>query len=85
MKDSKYGSELPMSEQEFRSTLDPVAIVKDRATSGGPQPAEMARMLKEARARLATQSDWVQERRTHIRVALARLDKDFAAIAAKAQ
>ncbi len=85
MKDSKYGTELPMSEQEFRSTLDPVAIVKDRATSGGPQPAEMARMLKEARARLATQSDWIKARRAHIRDALARLDKDFDAVAAKAQ
>ncbi len=85
MKNSKYGTELPMSEQEFRSTLDPVAIVNNRATSGGPQPAEMARMLNEARAKLAAQSDWIKGKRMHIRDALAQLDKDFDAIAAKAQ
>ena len=42
-------------------------------------------MLKDARAKLATQSDWIKARRTHIRDALARLDKDFDAVAAKAQ
>ena len=31
-KDSKYGTELPMSEAEFRAALDPVAIVNSRAT-----------------------------------------------------
>jgi argininosuccinate lyase len=30
-----------MSEQEFKDTLDPVAIVHNRAVPGGPQPAEM--------------------------------------------
>ena len=49
-KDSKYGTELPMSEAEFRAALDPVAIVNSRATLGGPQPAEMARMLGRGRA-----------------------------------
>jgi argininosuccinate lyase len=42
----KVDGTLPMSEAEFRATLDPVAIVKNRATAGGPQPAEMERMLK---------------------------------------
>ncbi|SAK95393.1 argininosuccinate lyase [Caballeronia temeraria] len=36
---------LPMSEEEFRSTLNPAAIVDNRRTIGGPQPAEMERML----------------------------------------
>ncbi len=44
---SKYPQELPMNEAEFRATLDPVAIIQHRATAGGPQPAEMTRMLKE--------------------------------------
>lgn len=30
------GDALPMSEQDFRSTLDPVAIVNNRATTGCP-------------------------------------------------
>jgi argininosuccinate lyase len=41
-------AEFPLSEPEFRAALDPAAIIRDRATSGGPQPAEMARMLAEA-------------------------------------
>ncbi|WP_256977449.1 argininosuccinate lyase [Bordetella genomosp. 10] len=77
VKGSKYPQELPMSEAEFRASLDPVAIVKARATSGGPQPAEMERMLKEARENLALQEDWIKTHRAHIDDALARLDKDF--------
>lgn len=84
MKDSKYGTELPMSEAEFRSTLDPVSIVKNRATSGGPQPAEMARMLKAAHAQLTAQQAWITERRDHIRKSLAALDQAFDALVAGA-
>ena len=73
-----YGSgELPMSEQEFRATLDPVAIVHNRATVGGPQPAEMERMLKAARQKLAQQDAWTREKRARIAASLARLDHDF--------
>ncbi|MGI4855882.1 MAG: argininosuccinate lyase, partial [Janthinobacterium lividum] len=72
-----YAGDLPMSEAEFHATLDPVAIVNHRATVGGPQPAEMARMLKDARARLAQQNDWIQTRRGTIDGALAKLDRDF--------
>jgi argininosuccinate lyase len=71
------GGELPMSESEFRSTLDPVAIINNRATTGGPQPKEMERMLKRAEASLAQQDAWVKERRVRIDAALARLDNDF--------
>ena len=84
MQDSKYGQELPMSEAEFRATLDPVAIVNNRATRGGPQPAEMQRMLRQAREQLAAQGAWIAARRTHIDAALAALDARFDAIAAQA-
>jgi argininosuccinate lyase len=77
VKGTKYPQDLPMSEAEFRATLDPVAIVRNRATAGGPQPAEMERMLKEAREQLAAQDAWIKARRAHIDDALARLDKDF--------
>jgi argininosuccinate lyase len=73
-----YGTgELPMSESEFRATLDPVAIVRNRATVGGPQPAEMARMLKAANQKLAQQAAWTRERRAKIDASLAKLDADF--------
>lgn len=68
---------LPMTQAEFRASLDPVAIVKARATSGGPQPAEMERMLREANERVAKQDAWVKARRDHIASSLAKLDADF--------
>lgn len=71
------GGPLPMSEAEFRATLDPVAIVRNRATAGGPQPAEMARMLAAAQARVKQQDGWIGERRNRIDSALASLDGDF--------
>ncbi|TCR69916.1 argininosuccinate lyase [Bosea sp. BK604] len=78
------GQELPMSEEEFRGALDPVAIVKSRATAGGPQPAEMERMLGEARQRLAQQDDWIKQKRAKIDISLARLDTDFSTLARSA-
>ena len=68
---------LPMSEEEFRATLNPVAIINNRASAGGPQPAEMARMLKAAKQKLAQQNDWVAQNRARISGALAGLDRDF--------
>ena len=68
---------LPMSEAEFRATLNPVAIINNRASAGGPQPAEMARMLKAAKQKLAQQNDWVAQNRARISGALAGLDRDF--------
>lgn len=77
VKGSKYEGALPMSEGEFRGLLDPVAIVKARATVGGPQPAEMDRMLKSANQKLAQQDAWIQEKHTRISASLTRLDVDF--------
>ena len=69
--------DLPMNEAEFRSTLDPVAIIRNRASAGGPQPAEMQRMLKSAGDKLAQQDEWIKARRARISSALAKLDGDF--------
>ncbi|KRE02515.1 argininosuccinate lyase [Bosea sp. Root670] len=77
-------AELPMSEAEFRATLDPVAIIKNRATSGGPQPAEMDRMLAEAKQRIDRQDTWIKDRRAKIVAGLAKLDADFGALAKSA-
>ncbi|RZL47781.1 MAG: argininosuccinate lyase, partial [Variovorax sp.] len=66
VKGSTYAQVLPMGEAEFRATLDPVAIVNNRASRGGPQPAEMARMLADAQQKLAAQGEWTRARRAHI-------------------
>jgi argininosuccinate lyase len=70
-------ADLPMAEAEFRATLDPVAIIRNRASVGGPQPAEMQRMLKAAQDKLAQQDGWIKARRARIDASLARLDSDF--------
>ncbi len=77
VKDFNESGELPMSEAEFRSTLDPVAIVNNRATVGGPQPAEVERMLKDANAKIAAQDAWIKARHEKIDGSLAKLDADF--------
>ena len=67
-----------MSEQEFRSTLDPVAIVQNRRTVGGPQMPEMKRMLALAKQSLTDQQQWISARRAAIDGALTHLNRDFA-------
>lgn len=77
-------ADLPMSEAEFRATLDPVAIIRNRATSGGPQPAEMDRMLAEAKQRIETHDGWIKSRHAAISAGLAKLDADFGRLAKSA-
>ena len=67
----------PMSEQEFRDTLNPTAIVANRKTEGGPQPAELTKALSAADAAIAEQREWTKQNRRHIDQSLAKLDADF--------
>ncbi|KAL0932857.1 argininosuccinate lyase [Colletotrichum truncatum] len=66
-----------MSEQEFRGALDPASIIKRRATSGGPQPKEMERMIESSKHALEGLENWVQQRRSNIEEALGELDAAF--------
>jgi len=77
-------TDLPMTEQAFRAALDPAAIVRARTTPGGPQPAEMTRMLAAARDRLAGHGQWAAAQRSRIDAAIATLDADFARVLARA-
>ncbi|MBA8878991.1 argininosuccinate lyase [Phyllobacterium myrsinacearum] len=77
VKESGFPADLPMNEEEFRSTLDPVSIVKNRASVGGPQPSEMDRMLKAAKEKIVRNEEWVTQHRAQITESLARLDADF--------
>ena len=78
VKEYSAGTELPMSEAEFRSTLNPVAIVQNRRTVGGPQLPEMKRMLALAKKQTADQQQWILAQRTAIDGALGKLNQDFA-------
>lgn len=81
VRNSKNDGDLPMSEAEFRATLNPVAIVNNRASAGGPQPAEMTRMLSLTQQKLVEQDAWIKARRGRINASLAKLDQDFEKLA----
>lgn len=70
-------TELPMSEIEFKETLNPIAIVQSRQTVGGPQESEMKRMLSLAKQTLKEQNQWVQAKKNAIDNAAKDLDRDF--------
>lgn len=72
-----YPEKFPMSEEQFKQTLDPTSIIANRATVGGPQASEMERMLKQATERQKENQNWIAERRQKIDQSLAALDADF--------
>ncbi|MBN7822547.1 hypothetical protein, partial [Bowmanella yangjiangensis] len=69
---------LPLSESAFRATLSPRSMVETRKGTGGPQPAEVKRMLAEAGKRLRADESWMSERRQQLSKADVALDKAFA-------
>lgn len=75
--DKHIPAELPMSEADFKAALDPVAIVHNRATKGGPQPAEMTVMLDAAKEALTANEYWLHKCRDKQQKAEAKLNNDF--------
>lgn len=68
---------LPIKEAEFRQVLSPEFMVKTRVGTGGPQPAEVERMLAEARTALKRDQDWMLNTRQSLADADAKLDQAF--------
>ncbi|MGE7993446.1 argininosuccinate lyase [Pseudomonas sp. NPDC089554] len=69
--------QLPLSEADLRASLSPRAMVQSRKGTGGPQPAEVRRMLVEAGKRLGADQDWMKQHRQKLVQADAELDKAF--------
>jgi argininosuccinate lyase len=68
---------LPLKEAEFRQVLSPEFMVRTRVGIGGPQPAEVERMLAAAQSTLERDKAWMRKVRQDIANADARLDKAF--------
>jgi argininosuccinate lyase len=76
--------EFPFTEQEFRDLLDPRAIVESRRTRGGPQAAELERMMAESGKCIERDADWIDRSSDRVQQALNKLDEEFERLSAGA-
>lgn len=71
------GNELPVGVDVIRAALDPKAMVGARRGLGGPQPAEVLRMLEDHNESLETEYTWVAASREQLDSALAELERRY--------
>jgi argininosuccinate lyase len=74
---------LPLPESVFREVISAEYMVFGRKGIGGPQPAEVQRMLTQERSAVAADRDWLKDRLAHLTHAQAGLDAAFSALAAQ--
>jgi argininosuccinate lyase len=72
---------LPLAEGVFKEIISAEYMVFGRRGVGGPQLAEVDRMLAGERARVSADVDWLNDSNQHLARADAILDKAFAALA----
>ena len=76
---------LPLSETDFRKIISPEYMVFARSGIGGPQLAEVNRMLADERARVTADLEWLKDYGRQLARADATLDEAFAALADSAR
>ncbi len=71
---------LPLSETDFKQVISAEYMVFGRKGIGGPQLAEVKRMLAHERAQVTADLAWLEDSSQHLVRAEAALDKAFAAL-----
>jgi argininosuccinate lyase len=74
------GTDLPVDVALIKEALDPAAMIRNRKGLGGPQPAEVERMLLEHLSSLEAESRWLRESRQRLEAAESLLETEFAAL-----
>ncbi|MDX1481197.1 MAG: argininosuccinate lyase [Woeseiaceae bacterium] len=74
------GDPLPVPVERVREAMNPVAMVANRRGLGGPQKAEVLRMLAVHQEALEANTAWLDQRRNDLVTASGRLASEFARI-----
>ncbi len=74
----------PLDEVEFRATISAEHMVFDSKGIGGPQLAEVTRMLADGHSKTKSDLDWLASRKDHLAAAGSSLNKAVAVLAAGA-
>jgi argininosuccinate lyase len=75
-------TKLPLTEVQFRTSLSPQNMVNASRGLGGPQPAEIVRMLAAEKEKLAQDRAWVTTAQRKLDDASRKLDETFAQLRA---
>ena len=76
-KEATKGEELPMTEAEFKAAMSPQSMIAKSKGRGGPQPAEVERMLADGRKTLGDDVAWAKMQRSRLENASAKLQEAF--------